>query len=188
MKRTARLDGTNDSGIYSPVAFVRDPRGLTKEELLKMREQGMTNASIARAVNSKSKYVQKLIGKTPESLVEKSRMEGLEKARAVKAIKEKEKKEDSAVSENKEVDPVDKSAKDRVFPISGLERFSRLRAVIRDLHLEGCLFDYHVMPEYQCIDITYHCKNKVLGNIKFDDIATFVEELMDVLGSIKELQ
>ena len=58
MNRTTRLDGTFEQNEgYKPIKFVHDPKGLTIEELLKLREQqNMTNAAIARTVNSKVYY------------------------------------------------------------------------------------------------------------------------------------
>ena len=186
MKRAARLDGTNDSGMYSSVEYIRDPRGLTKEELLAMRETGMSNPAIARAVNSKAAYITKLIGKTPAHILKQAQIDAGKKGGAAKWRNARDGKAAAlpAAKPDKHVEGIVAEA----YPISGLERLSRLRAVIEDLRLQGDVFDYCIIPGLNAINISWHGQGAVLFSIKFEHVEVFIEELMDVMVPVKEFR
>lgn len=68
MNRTAKLDGSRgvdgNAAVYKPGPF-----NMTASELMGMRETGMTNRAIAKAINTTAYAVERLIGKTPPELV-----------------------------------------------------------------------------------------------------------------------
>jgi Predicted transcriptional regulators len=80
MNRTARMDGTV-SDSRAPVVNQWLPKGLTASELQGMRETGMTNSAIAKAVNTTATCVEKMIGKTPPELLKQRQAENMLKIR-----------------------------------------------------------------------------------------------------------
>lgn len=169
MQRTANLDGTSNRS-YSPVTFVRDPRGLTAEELLSMRAQGMTNPAIARAVNSKVQYIETLIGKTPPELVKKAQSAGGKYGSTAKGRKSTE-----AVKK-----PIKK----------GSVQYGTLKGAVVSMRLEGALCSYHVMPDHKAVDVTSqkgapHFELK--GTLPFSCIEPLIDELMNVMTAVDDM-
>ena len=67
MNRTARLDGTSANNTAAPT-FAPSLRGITRDELLKMRENGMSNAEIGNAIGSHRNSVYRVIGPEPREI------------------------------------------------------------------------------------------------------------------------
>lgn len=177
MNRTARLDGTNANDVASPT-HVRAPWGITKNELLAMREQGMTNAAIARSINSKTSVIDREIGKTPVELNrEAQRQAGYKNIKKAHAAAHSKLEDKTETQEN---------ASDGV--IASAQRLARK---ITSVRLEGRVADYHALKDHSAIDITKKEKGQRLsmtglqGTVKFEHLEMLVEELMEVLDVAK---
>ncbi len=68
-------------GEYTPISQVNLPHGLSRSEMMGMRNTGMSNSAIARALEVPSWKVSKLIGKTPNEVRAAVASKALEKAR-----------------------------------------------------------------------------------------------------------
>lgn len=152
--------------------FMKD---MDKTTLLKMRDDGMTNAEIAVSLGCSKQTIYNLIGSMPPEMRRRIFQEN--GANNMKAAKERREGGDT----------VERKAPS-MMPQREAEPVKAVLAVKKtDTHLTGTYKNYVVAADRSCIDVETD-DGRTLLNIPADMLGTFIEELTTIQKNMNTVQ
>lgn len=148
--------------------FMKD---MNKSELLKMREGGMSNREIALSLGCSTPVVYQVIGKQPEEISKRCRLEGMARRREMLQTPPDEKSVEvkmHSYMQTRNEEPA-------------VPAVLVMKPVKMPIPLRGAFMHYVIAPDRDLIDVETE-EGRVLIQIPADQLDTFIAEL----GAIKK--
>lgn len=161
--------------MYNPHPKRKLLADMDKTQLLRMREEGMSNAEIASAVGCCDVTLRKLIGKQPDWITQKNRAAGYS---AMVQTKREKYSEGGYTVERKMQSFMPKLPDPE--PVKAVLAVKR-----RDIQLSGAYMHYTVSVDGSCVDVETEQGN-VLISVPNDKLEAFIEELTAIKKHIGE--
>ena len=158
-------------GEFTPISNCDLPKGVTRANLIEMRNGGMSNKAIAESLRIAPWKVAKSIGGTPKEIRKKILSKSLEKARQARGENRTTKSAQPAKKADKKMD--------------GLQR------AYEAVRLSGKMATYRLIHEKRVVTVTMHDDNGEETHdgfsCEYKQIEPFIEELLAVTSEIDNL-
>lgn len=148
---------------------------ISKDELLKMREGGMSNVAIAKSIGVSKNTVYRLIGAQPKEMTSRARSESMSRIRAEQAAAVREggytvERKMKSFMTKREAEPVKAVLVMKSVPPAPIP-------------LHGEVMDYTISADRQTVEIENEL-GRVLMQLPAEKIPTFIEELTAIQKNI----
>lgn len=155
-------------GYTKSRGFMKD---MNRADLLSMREGGMGNAAIAKALGCSTETVYALIGRQPEEITKRNRQEAIKRAQEAKTS-------EGGRAVNRLVKALSYTPK-----CDEAKAVLVMKPIQIAIPLHGCFMDYTISADRTMIDVD-SAEGRTLMQIPAEMLDTFIAELTAIKNNI----